>query len=70
MMMSVSASNHQPNAKVLPDDSFEKAMLQMQRLQASRPADGGIYIVKDIPKKTRDLFETFKIPLPKKHLEY
>lgn len=69
MMMSVSASNHQPNAKVLPDDSFEKAMLQMQRLQASRPADGGIYIVKEIPKKTRDLFETFKIPLPKKQLK-
>ena len=70
MMMSVSASNHQPNAKVLPGDSFEKAMLQMQRLQASKPADGGSYIVKELPKKTKDLFETFKIPLPKKHLEY
>ena len=61
MMMCVTASNHQPNAKVLPGDSFDKAMLQMQRLQASRPAGRGIYIVKEIPKKTRDLFETFKI---------
>lgn len=69
MMMSVSASNHQPNAKVLPGDSFEKAMLQMQRLQASRPAGRGIYIVKEIPKKTRDLFETFKIPFPKKQIK-
>ena len=69
MMMSVTASNHQPNAKVLPGDSFDKAMLQMQRLQASRPAGRGIYIVKEIPKKTRDLFEIFKIPFPKKQIK-
>lgn len=69
MMMSVTASNHQPNAKVLPGDSFDKAMLQMQRLQASRPAGRGVYIVKEIPKKTRDLFETFKIPFPKKQIK-
>ena len=41
MMMYITASNHQPNAKVLPSDSFDKAMLQMQRLQASRPASRG-----------------------------
>ena len=69
MMMSVTASNHQPNAKVLPGDSFDKAMLQMQKLQASRPAGRGIYIVKEIPKKTRDLFEIFKIPFPKKQIK-
>ena len=51
MMMCITASNHQPNAKILPGDSFDKAMLQMQRLQASRPAGWGIYIVKEIPKK-------------------
>ena len=51
MMMCVTASNHQPNAKVLPGDSFDKAMLQMQRLQDSRPAGGGIYIVKKKKKK-------------------
>ena len=27
------------------------------------------YIVKEIPKKTRDLFETFKIPFPKKQIK-
>lgn len=69
MMMCVTASNHQPNAKVLPGDSFDKAMLQMQRLQDSRPAGRGIYIVKEIPKKTRDLFESFKIPFPKKQIK-
>lgn len=69
MMMCICASNHKPDAKVLPGDSFDKAMLQMQRLQASRPAGRGIYIVKEIPKKTRDLFETFKIPFPKKQIK-
>ena len=69
MMMCVTASNHQLNEKVLPGDSFDKAMLQMQKLQATRPAGRGIYIVKGIPKKTRDLFETFKIPFPKKQIK-
>ena len=69
MMMSVTASDHKPGAKVLPGDSFDKAMLQLQRLQASRPAGRGIYIVKEIPKKTRDLFETFKIAFPKKQIK-
>ena len=32
-------------------DGFDKAMLQMQKLQATRPAGRGIYIVKEIPKK-------------------
>mgnify|MGYP006920286876 FL=1 len=69
MMMCVCASNHKPDGKVLPGDSFDKAMLQMQKLQATRPAGRGIYIVKEIPKKTRDLFETFKIPFPKKQIK-
>ena len=69
MMMCITASNHQPNAKVLPSDSFDKVMLQMQRFHASRPAGSGVYIVKEIPKKTRDLFEIFKIPFPKKQIK-
>lgn len=69
MMMCVCASNHKPDGNVLPGDSFDKAMLQMQKLQATRPAGSGIYIVKEIPKKTRDLFETFKIPFPKKQIK-
>jgi len=69
MMMCVCASNHKPDGNVLPGDSFDKAMLQMQKLQATRPAGRGIYIVKEIPKKTRDLFETFKIPFPKKQIK-
>ena len=69
MMMCVCASNHKPYGKVLPGDSFDKAMLQMQKLQATRPAGRGIYIVKESPKKTRDLFETFKIPFPKKQIK-
>ena len=69
MMMCVCASNHKPDGNVLPGDSFDKAMLQMQKLQATRPAGREIYIVKEIPKKTRDLFETFKIPFPKKQIK-
>ena len=69
MMMCVCASNHEPDGKVLPGDSFDKAMLQMQKQQATRPAGRGIYIVKEIPKKTRDLFETFKIPFSKKQIK-
>lgn len=69
MMMCVCAFNHKPDGKVLPGDSFDKAMLQMQKLQATRPAGRGIYIVKEIPKKTRDLFETFKISFPKKQIK-
>ncbi len=69
MMMCVCASNHEPDGKVLPGDSFDKAMLQMLKQQATRPAGRGIYIVKEIPKKTRDLFETFKIPFSKKQIK-
>ena len=47
MMMCITASNHQPNAKVLPSDSFDKAMLQMQRLQASRPASREVHSKRD-----------------------
>ena len=69
MMMTVAASKHKADGKVLPGDSITKAMLQLQKLQASKPAGRGVWIVKEIPKKTRDLFDLFKIAYPKKQVK-
>jgi len=44
-------------------------MLQLKKLQATKPAGRGIYITKEIPKKTRDLFELFCVPFPKKQIK-
>ena len=41
-------------------------MMKLQTLQVEKPAGRGIWIVKEIPKKTRDLFELLNVPLPKK----
>ena len=69
MMLSVSAAAHKAEGKVLPGESLEKAMLQLKKLQATKPAGRGIYITKEIPKKTRDLFELFCVPFPKKQIK-
>lgn len=66
MIMCVSAGHHKAEGKILPGDSLFKAMLQLQHLQASRPAGRGVWIVKEIPKKTKDLFDLMDIPYPKK----
>ena len=52
--------------KILPGDYLFKAMLQLQHLQASSPSGRGVWIVKEIPKKTKDLFDLMDIPYPKK----
>lgn len=69
MLMCVAASGHKAEGKVLPGESFDKAMLILRNLQASRPAGRGIYIVKEISKKVRDLFDLFDVPYPKKHVK-
>ena len=42
---------------------------KLQTLQASRPAGRGIWIVKEIPKKTRDLFDLLGVAYPQKHVK-
>ena len=69
MLLCVAAAGHKADGRILPGDSFEKAMLCLKKLQASRPAGRGIYIVKEISKKTRDLFDLFDVPYPKKHVK-
>lgn len=68
MIMMVRACKHNAAGKnnILPGDSLVKAMLQLQKLPASKPAGRGVWITKEIPKKTRDLFDLFGIPYPKK----
>ena len=69
MMMCVSAAGHKADGKVLPGESLEKAMIQLKKLQATKAPGRGTYITKEIPKKTRDLFDLFGIPYPKKHIK-
>ena len=69
MMMSVSVTRNQTADNKLPSDSLNKLMLKLQTLQASRPAGRGIWIVKEIPKKTRDLFDLLGVAHPKKHVK-
>lgn len=70
MMMSVAAAHHKADGKILPGDSLTKAMLQLQKLQACRPAGRDSWITKEIPRKTRDLLDLFGVPYPQKHLKY
>ena len=69
MMMTVKACSHKADGKVLPGDSLNKAMMQLQKLQASKPAGRGVWIVKELPKNTRELFELFDIQTPKKQVK-
>lgn len=68
MMMMIAACKHKAEGKnrILPGDSLVKAMMQLQKLQATKPAGRGVWITKEIPKKTRDLFDLFGIQYPKK----
>ena len=70
MMMSVAAAHHKADGKILLGDSLTKAMLQLQKLQACRPAGRDSWITKEIPRKTRDLLDLFGVPYPQKHLKY
>ena len=69
MMMSVAVTKNQTEDNKLPSDSLNKLMLKLQTLQASRPLGRGIWIVKEIPKKTRDLFDLLGVAYPKKHVK-
>ena len=66
MIMSVSAHKNQTTDNKIPNQSLTKLMMKLQTLQVEKPAGRGIWIVKEIPKKTRDLFELLNVPLPKK----
>ena len=68
LLMMVAACKHKADGKnrILPGDSLVKAMMQLQKLQATKPAGRGVWITKEIPKKTRDLFDLFGIQYPKK----
>ena len=67
--MSVSVTHNETRDNKLPGDSLPKLMLQLQKLQASKPAGRGIWIVKEIPKKTRDLFDLLNVAYPKKQVK-
>jgi hypothetical protein len=69
MIMSVSVTHNETRDNKLPGDSLPKLMLQLQKLQASKPAGRGIWIVKEIPKKTRDLFDLLNVAYPKKQVK-
>ena len=45
------------------------AVIAKFALQASRPLGRGIWIVKEIPKKTRDLFDLLGVAYPKKYVK-
>lgn len=67
-MMMVAACRHKADRKkhILLGDSPTKAMMPLQKLQATKPIGRGVWITKEIPMKTRDLFDLFDIPYPKK----
>ena len=69
MMMSVAITKNQTEDNKLPSDSLNKLMLKLQTLQASRPLGRGIWIVKEIPKKTGDLFDLLGVAYPKKYVK-
>lgn len=66
MIMSVYANKNQTKDNTIPNQSLTKLMMKLQTLQAEKPAGRGVWIVKEIPKKTRDLFELVNVPIPKK----
>lgn len=67
MLMKVKRSDLPGNP--LPKDSLEKAFWQMRKLMADKPIGRNAWIVKEVPKKTRNLFEALELPLPTRLLK-
>lgn len=64
MLMKVKRSELPGNP--LPKDSLEKAFWQMKKLMAYKPEGRNAWVVKEVPRKTRNLFELLEIPCPTK----
>lgn len=54
------------NAQYLFKNSLENAFWQLRKLMAEKPKGRNAWILKEIPKKTRDLFDILNIPTPPK----
>lgn len=67
MLMKVKRSDLPGNP--LPKDSLEKAFWQMRKLMADKPIGRNAWIVKEVPRKTRNLFEALELPLPTRLLK-
>lgn len=62
MLMKIKRSDLPGNP--LPKDSLEKAFWQMKKLMADKPIGRNAWVVKEVPRKTRNLFEALELPVP------
>lgn len=62
MLMKIKRSDLPGNP--LPKDSLEKAFWQMKKLMADKPIGRNARVVKEVPRKTRNLFEALELPVP------
>lgn len=67
MLMKVKRSELPGNP--LPKDSLEKAFWQMRKLMADKPIGRNAWVVKEVPRKTRNLFEALELPVPTRLLK-
>lgn len=67
MLMKVKRSELPGNP--LPKDSMEKAFWQLRKLTADKPIGRNAWIVKEVPRKTRNLFEVLELPAPTRLLK-
>ena len=62
MLMKIKRSDLPGNP--LPKDSLEKAFWQMKKLMADKPIGRNAWVVKEVTRKTRNLFEALELPVP------
>ena len=62
MLMKIKRSDLPGNP--LPKDLLEKAFWQMKKLMADKPIGRNAWVVKEVPRKTRNLFEALELPVP------
>lgn len=48
----------------LPKDSLEKAFWQLRKLMADKPIGRNAWVTKEVPRKTRNLFDALELPVP------
>lgn len=64
MILQITAQKNKNAENKLPGDSLTQAVYCLQRVRAIRPGGRAYWVMKEVPKKARDIFTLLGVPVP------
>jgi hypothetical protein len=64
MILQITAQKNRNAENKLPGDSLTQAVYCLQRVRAIRPGGRAYWVMKEVPKKARDIFTLLGVPVP------